>query len=129
MSERHLIAILAALVRVRQPELEVEVAILQAIALARGGMGESELVDALEVICWGRGLTPAYVLFDVDEVLADARRSSKGVESPTSRLVCPRGQSTGRQPAVMLAEAVPEDWEEDVLTLACMWRRLPWRVI
>lgn len=69
MKECHLVTILTGLLRAQAPELDGDAAVLQAIALARGGMGESEVAGALDIICWGRSLTPAEIRHDVGSVL------------------------------------------------------------
>jgi hypothetical protein len=74
VSERHLVAMLTAVIRVFLPQLDGDAAVLQAIALARGGMGEKELTEAIETVLrgWqspGEGwLRPAVedILTDVD---------------------------------------------------------------
>lgn len=72
MSERHVVAILTALIRAQNPRLDGDAAVLQAMAMARGGMGESELTAALEMAlqAWewpGEG----YLRPGAEEVLQD----------------------------------------------------------
>jgi hypothetical protein len=72
MKERHMVTILTALLRAQTPELDGDAAVFQALAIARGGMGESELTDALEIVCWGRSLTPGGIRCDVKEAMCHA---------------------------------------------------------
>jgi hypothetical protein len=77
MTDRQIIAILTAVLRAENPTLDGDAAVLAAIAIARGGMGEAELLDALGVILpatrksWAEGGSPAAeILRDVDYALA-----------------------------------------------------------
>jgi hypothetical protein len=72
VKERHLVAILTAILRAQMPELDGDAAVLQAVAMARGGMGEREVTGALDIVCWGRCLTPAEIRCDVGRGLCPA---------------------------------------------------------
>jgi hypothetical protein len=74
-----MVAILTAVILTQHPELDGDAGVLQAIALVRGGMGERELVEAIEAVIirgWespGEGwLRPAAeeILVNVDFVMA-----------------------------------------------------------
>jgi hypothetical protein len=72
MKERHLVTILTALLRAKTPELDGDAAVFQAVSMARGGMGESEVTAALDIVCWGRSLTPGEIRCDVKEAMCHA---------------------------------------------------------
>jgi hypothetical protein len=77
MTNRQIIAILTAILRAKDTSLDGDAAVISAIALARGGMGEAELVDALAMIVivttksFTEGGDPgAEIVRDVDFALA-----------------------------------------------------------
>lgn len=53
VSERHQIALLTALIRVVIPTLDGDAAAMQAIAMARGGIGEREITELLDAAMAG----------------------------------------------------------------------------
>jgi hypothetical protein len=75
MSERHIIAILTAILRAQRPDLDGDAAVLQAITIARDGIGEAWLAEALDTILggdrreWNLLPTWAEILRDVDFAL------------------------------------------------------------
>lgn len=71
MTYRQTVAIMTAILRAQNPALDGDSAVLAAIAIVRGGMGEGELVHALAVIArGGDGCTPLGILQDVDFAFA-----------------------------------------------------------
>jgi hypothetical protein len=67
------VAILTAVIRTLLPELDGDAAVLQAIALARGGMGEKELVEAMEAVIrgWQAPAGEGWLRPVAEEILAD----------------------------------------------------------
>jgi hypothetical protein len=76
MNDRQQIAILTAVLRAQDPTLDGDTAVMAALGMVRGGMGERELIEAVATICPStqepqqRISTAMEILRDVDFALA-----------------------------------------------------------
>ena len=71
MTQRQLVAILAALLRAQNPHLDPDAAVIIAISIAGGvGLTEHDLEHILNAILGGARIATAELLADVDRVLA-----------------------------------------------------------